>query len=61
MEKWLSEKMGLEGWVRKCLEFVGGKVGGDLRRLEVGDGAEADGVSLSAGTVAVFMRALRAK
>ncbi|KAK4700026.1 CCR4-NOT transcription complex subunit 1, partial [Phenoliferia sp. Uapishka_3] len=60
LEKWLANSIATHGsaFVRATLEFVKHKVQHDLRRQEV-DATEATTLSISAPTVAVFMRALR--
>ncbi|KAI5474877.1 CCR4-NOT transcription complex subunit 1 [Pseudohyphozyma bogoriensis] len=60
LDKWLTGSIATHGgaFVRATLEFVGHKVQHDLRRQEL-DPPEPTTLSLSAATVAIFMRALR--
>lgn len=61
LDKWLSNSIGSQGgvFVRATLEFVGHKVRHDLQRQEQDAPGEPTTLSLSAATVALFMRALR--
>lgn len=61
LDKWLSNSIGSQGgvFVRATLEFVGHKVRHDLQRQEMDSPGEPTTLSLSAATVALFMRALR--
>lgn len=61
LDKWLAASIAQHGgqFVRATLEFVGHKVKHDLQRQELDPPAEPTTLSLSAATVAIFMRALR--
>lgn len=61
LDKWLANSIGSQGgvFVRATLEFVGHKVRHDLSRQEMDTPGEPTTLSLSAATVALFMRALR--
>lgn len=61
LDKWLSSAITTHGsvFVRATLEFVGHKVRHDLQRQELDPAPEPTTLSLSAATVAIFMRALR--
>lgn len=63
LDKWLSNSIATHGgvFVRATLEFVGHKVRHDLQRQELDPAPEPTTLSLSANTVAMFMRALRLK
>lgn len=61
LDKWLASTIAANGgvFVRSTLEFVGHKVTHDLHRQEMDPAPEPTTLSLSATTVAMFMRALR--
>lgn len=61
LDKWLASSIDQLGgvFVRATLEFVGHKVRHDLLRQELDPAPEPTTLTLSAATVALFMRALR--
>ncbi|GAA6061543.1 hypothetical protein JCM10212_002750 [Sporobolomyces blumeae] len=61
LDKWLTGQIHQHGsgLVRATLEFVGHKVGHELRRQEVESSSEPTTLALNAATIAVFMRVLR--
>ncbi|GAA5963421.1 hypothetical protein JCM21900_000443, partial [Sporobolomyces salmonicolor] len=62
LDKWLMGQIKSHGavLVRATLEFVGHKVGHELRRQEMDHAPEPTTLALNAATIAVFMRVLRA-
>lgn len=61
LEQWLTNAISANGggFVRATLDFVGHKVKHDLQRQELDPAPDPTMLSLSATTVAIFMKALR--